>query len=152
MVRPRSGAAQLNRGALGGNASGARSVHPAIKTFLAGATIVVVFDTLGALASQQLGFRYSILSIGSYLIYLAITYRSGKQAGVFVATIAGAGIGLIDSTLGWALSWSIGPGRPPQPMSGTEIVGAIVFVTLFGAALGLVGGAVGRTIGKRVAA
>ena len=125
-------------------------MHRAVKTFLVGAATIVVFDTLGALASQQLGFRYSILSLGSYIIYFTITYWCGKQAGVLVATGTGAALGLVDSTLGWALSWAIGPGRPQEPMSSAAIAGAIVFVVLFGGALGLVGGVVGWTIGNRV--
>ena len=125
-------------------------MHPAIKTFLVGATIVVAFDTIGAIASQEFGFRYSILSLGSYVIYLAITYRSGKQAGILVGTATGAALGLVDATLGWALSWAIGPGRPPQAMSSAAIAAAIIFVVIFGAALGLVGAAAGRILRKRV--
>ena len=138
---------QLKRDPLGVQRPQGFDVHPAIKTFLIGAAVVLAFDAAGATASQLLGFRYSILTIGTYVIYLAITYRSGKRFGVLVGVATGAALGLVDSTLGWAISWAIGPGRPTHPMSGAAIAGAILFVVALGAALGILGAAVGRTIG-----
>jgi hypothetical protein len=124
-------------------------VRPTTRILLTGALIVLIFDTLGATASRLLGFRYSILTIGTYAIYLLITYRAGKQVGLLPAVLIGAALGLVDATLGWAISWAIGPGRPDQPMSGALIAGAVVFVVMLGAALGLLGGTAGRVIGAK---
>src|SRR5207302_10948179 len=88
---------QLKRDPLGVQRPQGFDVHPAIKTFLIGAAVVLAFDAAGATASQLLGFRYSILTIGTYVIYLAITYRSGKRFGVLVGVATGAALGLVDS-------------------------------------------------------
>jgi hypothetical protein len=91
-----------------------------MKIFYIGALVVLGFDTAGAAASRFLGFRYGILTIGTYIIYLAITYRSGRLAGIPAGIATGAALGLVDSTLGWGISWAIGPGKPTHPVSTAE--------------------------------
>ena len=117
------------------------------KTVLFGALGVLCFDTLGATASRILGFRYGLLTIGTYIIYTFVSYKAGRQAGMAAALTTGASLGLVDSTLGWAISWAIGPGRPSQVISTVAIAVTCVFVIGLGAVLGLVGGVLARAIG-----
>jgi predicted Zn-dependent protease len=121
-------------------------VQPAVKTFFTGALLVLLFDTVGATASRLIGFPYATLTIGSFIIYLALTHRAARQAGVLTAIAVGAVLGLVDSTLGWAISWAIGPGRPTEPMSAAPIAGTILFVVGLGATWGLLGGIAARSM------
>ena len=51
--------------------------------------------------------------------------------------MAGGIVALIDATVGWYISWLIGPCRPKSEMNGMRIGRIISIVTLKGAALGL---------------
>ena len=105
---------------------------------------------MGATASSLIGFPYSILTVGTYIIYSTVCFRIGQAAGVLQAVLSGAVLGLIDGTLGWAISWAIGPGRLPSgPLSPARLLATILFVVVLGALLGLVGGAFGWTLRSR---
>lgn len=115
-----------------------------------GALIVLTFDTVGATASRILGFQYSILTIGTYVIYGSVCLVAGRRFGILPAVLVGAALGAVDATLGWAISWAIGPGRLPGGAPSTaQLVGVVVFVVVLGAAIGLVGGVVGWTLRRR---
>ena len=62
------------------------------------------------------------------------------------APLASGITSLVDSTLGWYISWVIGPGRPVVEMDSTAIISTIFFVTLLGAILGFIGGLIGRVV------
>ena len=127
-------------------------MQPVIKVFLTGAILVLGFDTVGASASRLLGFPYAVLWIGSFIVYLAVTCRAAVRSGLLAAIAVGALLGLVDSTLGWAISWAIGPGRPTEPMTSAAIGAAILFVVALGAAWGLLGGIAARSVvGKATA-
>ena len=127
-------------------------MQPVIKVFLTGAILVLGFDTVGASASRLLGFPYAVLWIGSFIVYLAVTGRAAVRSGLLAAIAVGALLGLVDSTLGWAISWAIGPGRPTEPMTSAAIGAAILFVVALGAAWGLLGGIAARSVvGKATA-
>ena len=49
-------------------------------------------------------------------------------------------MGLVDSTLGWYISWTMGPGKPEIDMDATMIIATIIIVTLLAAFIGMIGG------------
>jgi hypothetical protein len=109
-------------------------------TIVMGAAAILVFDTLGSLASRRFAFAYSRLAMGSFAIYLAVGFLSHSGGSVVPSVLAGAAIALIESTAGWAISWTIGPGRPARDMSISGILQTVALVTALGAMLGGVGG------------
>jgi hypothetical protein len=99
-----------------------------VRGMLYGGAAVLALSLIGSLASQTLGFEYSLLAPVSLIVYVAIGAYVGLGARVSQAAIVGAVVGLIDATLGWAISWVIGPGRP-------EVGEAITFLGWFNTAL-----------------
>lgn len=100
------------------------------RIFILGVTGVLLIATMGAAAARIFGFQYWLLSALSLAIYLAVggaAVRTG--ASVARGTGLGAAIGLVDVTLGWALSAAIGPGRlEDSPFDGVIaiVTGALV--------------------------
>jgi len=121
-------------------------MKPFILIILIGAFAVVAFDTVGSLASRNFGFGYQWLIIGSFLIYAGVGFAASKYNSLMFAPLAGGITSLVDSTLGWYVSWIIGPGRPAMEMDSTAIVSTVVFVTLTGVIVGFIGGLIGRAI------
>lgn len=107
---------------------------------LIGSFSVVIFDTIGSLASRKFGFSYSYLLIGSLLIYAIVGFIATKYNGLMFAPLAGGITGFIDSTLGWYISWAIGPCRPAVEVDANYIFTAILFVVVLSTIFGLVGG------------
>ena len=106
---------------------------------------VLIFDTLGALASNWLGFSYRSLAPGSFVIYAGAGFFEGWRAGWLGAAVAGAATAFIESTIGWGISWALGPGRPAGGFTGVgSILTTIVMVTVTGALFGLGGGGLER--------
>ena len=108
--------------------------------FLGGAT-ALAFDTIGSLASLRFRFPYSRLMFGSFAIYFVVGFVTATSGSVTSAAVTGAVVGLVESTVGWAISWWIGPGRPADyPVTGSRILGTVVFVMMLGALFGALGG------------
>jgi ascorbate-specific PTS system EIIC-type component UlaA len=78
---------------------------------LVAAATVIVFDALGATASRVVGFNYESLFPVSLLIYATAGYLAARRGGIKAALLCGVIVGLTDATVGWAVSWLIGPGR-----------------------------------------
>jgi hypothetical protein len=117
------------------------------KVFLLSAVSVIVFDTLGAIASRLLNFPYTSLILGSLLIYLASGFAAAKYGTIRSSFLVGAGTGFVDATVGWAISWMIGPGQPTGGEYGSgAIVLTVIFVTLLAAVSGLFGGLARRVV------
>jgi hypothetical protein len=117
-----------------------------VRGTLYGAVAVLALDTIGALASRTLGFEYAMLAPISFLLYAATGAYVGLTERVSRAVIAGAVVGVIDATLGWAISWVIGPG---QPQAGERITLFGLFNTaLFVAVLSAVGAAIGAWLAR----
>ncbi len=153
LLRRRASRPQLKRDPLGVNAQvngWGGYLTKTLRLLALGAVVVLAFDTVGATASRLLGFRYSILTIGTYIIYGTACFRIGQRAGILQAVLGGAMLGLLDATLGWRISWAIGPSRlPGGAPSPAQLVNAILSVVVLGALLGLVGGAFGWTLRSR---
>ncbi|HEX2635624.1 MAG TPA: hypothetical protein VHL81_00745 [Gemmatimonadales bacterium] len=114
---------------------------------------VLVLDTLGSLAARHWGFAYGTLSAVSFIIYFCAGVGGGRLSGVWAGGIAGGITALIDATLGWAISSSLGamgrPGPALTPLSITLVGLGVVFT---GWSLGLLGGVIGRVVHRSLAA
>jgi hypothetical protein len=110
-----------------------------------GAIAIIVFDAVAAAASRQFGFKYTAAAFGSYLLYAAVGYLASRAGTVSDAGAAGAAMGMVDATLGWAVSWAIGPGRMPDgTLTVSRWVVTLVVVTIIAAICGALGGFAGR--------
>ncbi len=117
---------------------------------MGGGAAVVALDILTSLASEAFGFSYGALWPLSLLIYGATAFVAAKLvARVGAGVVAGLSVAATEATLGWAISWLIGPGQPsPEDRAAGAVVAVALTVTATGAAIGLVAG----LIGKRAAA
>ena len=112
-----------------------------------GVVSVLVLDTAASIASARLSFPYAYASAGSLLIYLAIGYVVFRTGGLAKAIGAALVVETVDATLGWFISWKIGPGALPAEQSGTgAIVASIVFVLLFSVVCAVIGSGLARVI------
>jgi hypothetical protein len=112
-----------------------------IVVIVLGAATVLVCDTSGSLASLRFRFPYSRLTLGSFAIYFVVGFVTAASGSVVSAALTGTVVGLVEATVGWAISWWIGPGRPADyPVTGSRIVGMVVFVMMLGALFGALGG------------
>jgi hypothetical protein len=114
---------------------------------VASCVAVLLFDLVASLAARQFEFPYVRASVGSYFLYLLFGFLAGRngrghraQAGATAAAVAG----MVDVSLGWAISWAIGPGRPPSgTLSPIAWMITAAVVVLFAAAIGYIGGVLG---------
>ena len=115
----------------------------------AGALSVILLDMVGSFASLRFGFNYGILSVGSFIIYGVIGYAVMSASGRLRESIAAAvAVGAVDATLGWFLSWKIGPGEIPNAPLATIVVTALVVAVVIAGAAGAIGAWLARRIGK----
>ena len=121
-----------------------------IQTIVIGSLVIVAYDALASAISTFTGFPYGLFSVGSSLICLLFGFLIGRNSRWFFGAAAGAFIGLVESTVGWAISWYIGPGKPTMELNGLMIVATIIFVVAVGAFLGFIGG-LGSLVLKRSA-
>lgn len=121
-----------------------------IKIIVLGAIVVVTYDTVTALVSQSSNISYGLFSIGSFLIYLIFGFLVARKSRWFAGIVAGTVLGLVDSTLGWAISWNLGPGKPEFEMNAIFVAATIVSVVVLASIFGLMGGAL-SLLGKRSA-
>lgn len=127
-----------------------RPVNSLLRILLVASIAVLVLDTFGSLASKAFGFPYSSLAWGSLIIYAAAGFFAARGGGLRTAALGGGAVALVDTTLGWAISWALGPGRPLAGYGGMgPIAGTIALAWLTGIASGLVGGLIARFLTRR---
>jgi len=112
-----------------------------------GALAVLLLDTVASFASKGLGFPYAYASIGSVLIYTLVGYFAFRRCGLVRAVGAAGIVELVDATLGWFISWQIGPGPLPAEQLTTPIIATtIVTVLIFAAICALIGSTIARVL------
>jgi hypothetical protein len=119
------------------------------KIILGGVGAVIGYDLLASLASRSLGFPYASASVGSYILYLLIGFVAARHASVAPirhAAVAAGIAGLADASVGWAISWALGPGRLPAgiQMTAAQRVITALIVGAVAAGLGALAGVLGR--------
>jgi hypothetical protein len=113
------------------------------QTILVFGGVVIIFDGVWSVLARIRGYNYAKLAWVSLLIYLtagSVTASGGPvRAGILVGMITAG----VDATIGWWLSWKIGPGRLPYTDSKEGLIRIIIVtvgrVMLTGAFCGLVG-------------
>ncbi len=126
-----------------------------MRAILAGGVVVLLFDAIGALAALTLGFNYALVAVGSVVIYVAVGAYVGRREPFRRAALAGLAVGAVDATLGWAIAWAIGPGRPPpgDAHGPAAVAAGAATALLVGSAVAALGGWIaGRSRRGRVAA
>lgn len=118
-----------------------------IKIALLGAIAVLLFDTVASFLALWFGVNYGWFSIGSFLLYIIFGYLGARRSRWFVGAIVSMFMALVESTLGWAISWQIGPGKATTEMSAVVVVVTVIFVVITAGILGLIGG--GLSLAKR---
>ena len=111
---------------------------------------IVALDTVACLTAEAFDFSYGALWPLSFLIYGTTAFVAAKLvARVRAGLLAGFSVAATDATLGWAISWLLGPG---QPSPENRAASAVVVVALTVAATGVVVGLIAGLLGRRVAA
>jgi hypothetical protein len=112
-----------------------------------GVLAVLAFDTVASFASVGFGFPYEDAAVGSVLIYATIGYIVFRRQGFFSAVGAALLVEVVDATLGWYISWQIGPGALPVEQATTAVIATtIVFVLIFAAVCAVIGSVIARVI------
>ena len=115
-----------------------------------GIVAVLLFDTAASLAAKGLGFPFAYASIGSVLIYAMVGYFAYRRSGLVRAIGAAVLVELVDATLGWFISWQIGPGALPTDQVTPPIIATtVVTVLVFSAVCALIGAAIARVVHGR---
>ncbi len=123
------------------------------KFFALSSLSVIAFDAVASIASLALGFSYSYAALGSAVLYIVFAYFAARAFGFWAALLLGAVMGITDVTLGWAVSWVIGPGRVAvDTLTPMDWFFTATFATVLGAVYGLIGGGIGALTGRRRAA
>lgn len=118
-----------------------------VRLIVAGAAAVVAFDALASAVSRATGISYTWASLGSWILYAGTGYlvaRSAPVSAVRMAAIAGAVLGATDASIGWAISWMIGPGRMPEELTPARWVWTLIFMMAMAAGIAALGGRFGR--------
>ncbi len=124
-----------------------------LKLFALSSLSVVAFDAIASIASLALGFPYSYASIGSAVLYIVFACFAARMLGFWAALLVGAAMGFTDVTIGWAVSWAIGPGRiDVGTLTPSDWIYTAAFAIILGAIYGLIGGGIGALTMRRRAA
>jgi len=110
---------------------------------IGGMVAVIVFDALGAFASKRLGFGYALLIPGSLLIYGTVAALVARRRDVGEGLLAALALAITDLTLGWTVSWFIGPGRPAGGVTIMSVLGAVITAFVLAGLAGTIGGWIG---------
>jgi hypothetical protein len=116
-------------------------MSPFASAITAGASATLVLDTVGSIASKRIGFSYPKLAPLSFAIYTVVGGLAARDGSISDAVLAATIVGFIEATIGWRISWLIGPGRwkevEPSP---SRLAATILRVMLLAAVCGAVGG------------
>lgn len=111
---------------------------------LVGGALIVAFDVAASFASRFTGVSYDRFAYGSFFIQAAAAFMARRASFPFRrATLLGTWVATVEATLGWAVSWWIGPGRPTEHFTVVGLAGVALFVLVTGTALGALGAWVG---------
>lgn len=111
---------------------------------------ILVFDVLASLLCHVTGIPYGWSSPGTLALYAIIGITAGRRFGLRVATALTMLGGGADATLGWAISWAIGPGRQPTVLARPGVMAGIVATAgLLAGLVGLSAALVDRWIARR---
>ena len=97
-----------------------------------------------------LGFSYAYAGIGSAIIYAGAGFFAAIVVGFRSSILVGVAAGLVDATIGWGVSWAIGPGRVASgELSVAKWFGAASSVVVLAVVCAAVGGFIARQVRAR---
>jgi len=116
-----------------------------------GCIAILVIDTGGSLVSRSTGMNYGYFAILSFAIYAGVGILAAHLHSSAAAAVAGFLVSALDATVGWWISWQIGPGRVNVVDKHLAIVLATtgIFVVSLDTAIATAAGAIWR---KRLSA
>lgn len=117
------------------------------RIILVGIGAIIVFDVVAAMISRETGTPYAWTTYGSWILYTALGYLAGRTSpgsALLASAIAGVIFGLVDATLGWAVSWGLGPGRIAAGVTAMQWVIVAVVVTVLATGFAALGGSFAR--------
>jgi ribose/xylose/arabinose/galactoside ABC-type transport system permease subunit len=114
-------------------------MKPTYKILLIGILAIVLLDSLGSIASKQLGFNYTSLASISFIIYAMVGFFTTKQKDLKTGVLFAAATGLFDSTIGWKIIMMLGVNTSIKITPFLWFI-TIIFVTGLAALCGLIGG------------
>lgn len=111
-----------------------------------GCVAVLAFDATAAIAAETFDFSYSRAWPTSLLIWGGTAWAASRAAAeVRAGALAGLAVAATDATVGWSISWLIGPGMPDADDRGAgALVATVIAVALMGGAVGALAGFLGR--------
>ncbi len=121
-----------------------------LSIFLVGISAVTLLDSLGAIASRQLNFNYSLLSFVSFIFYVGFAFFLTRQADKKTTIVLTGLLGLFDATIGWKLSELLGANTAENKIeiTTTILITTAIFMTIFASLLGLLGWWLSKKISK----
>jgi hypothetical protein len=106
------------------------------KFYLTVASAIIIFDVVASFASRWLNVDYTMFGLVSLCLYLISGYLGCKFYGFLSGIIAGLITGFTDSTIGWLLSYAIGPCIPfGQPHFTFPLVLIVVVIVILEATI-----------------
>ena len=75
-----------------------------ITYILIGLSVITLIDTIGAIASRKMNFKYSYLSIASIATYILVAFLVSKNYKLPAVLFTSAVLGLYDGTVGFWFS------------------------------------------------
>src|SRR5882724_8527368 len=120
------------------------AMGPIAQIALTGVLAVLALDIFGSLASIKLNFPYKRLAWCSFLIYWLL----GVMANSLETAVTACGlVALVHATVGWAISWKIGPGRISNGrLRPLVFLSTVVLVVSLEVCLGMLGFVLGRMV------
>lgn len=108
-----------------------RSEQSVLPVVFIGWLAVILVDAGGSLVSIGTGLPYGYFGILSLAIYAAVGVITRSRGGSNRSSaLAGFGVAVFDGTIGWWISWLIGPGRMPVGESSLGLLTLIITVAL----------------------
>jgi hypothetical protein len=115
------------------------------------AATMVAYDAALSWASLAWNFPYTNAVAGSALLYTAFAFAAARRFGFGRALLLGPWLGLVDASLGWFVSWQIGPGRlPAGSLDIATWVMTLAVVVVIATLCAAAGGGLGLLLRKHV--
>jgi hypothetical protein len=113
---------------------------------LNGLIAILFLDILGSIASNRLGFNYSLLSPISFSVYSAVGFSVAKHSNKKTAVVSTAILGLFDATVGWWVSIVLqaNTGALNKETTMDNVLGTIISMSLIASSFGLLGSWIGK--------
>ena len=119
------------------------------KAWLWGAAVLMLFDVVGAIASNKFHFGEDALTLLTFLIYFATAYEGARLRNYKVAVLFAVFLSLLDGTAGFGIDLLLGPPVAPADLTVVGWLETLVIVTAIAAFIGLMAGGIAALAAPR---